>query len=75
MTVYYSTITALIDPEQFDLVAGSRVQDVSVILTDNDPDRRPERPAAITLTPADARELAFDLLVLAEEADQMSSRR
>jgi hypothetical protein len=64
MTVYYSTITALIDPEQFDLVADARLQDVSVILTDNDLDRPPERPAAIALTPADARELAFDLLVL-----------
>lgn len=75
MTVYYSTITALIDPEQFDLVAGERLQDVSVILTDNYPDRRPERPAAITLTAADARELAFDLLELAAQADQMGTRR
>ena len=74
MTVYYSTITARIDPEQFDMFAGERLQDVSLILTDNNPDR-PVRPAGITLTPADARELAFDLLVLAEEADQMSSRR
>jgi hypothetical protein len=75
MTIYYSTITALIDLEQFDLVAGERLQDVSVILTDNDPARRPERPVAITLTAADARELAFDLLDLAAQADQMSTRR
>ena len=75
MTVYYSDITAVIDPEQFDLIAGRRVQDVSVILTDNYPDRPPERPAAIALTPADARELAFDLLELAEQADQMSVKR
>ena len=75
MTVYYSTITALIDPEQFDLMGGGRLQDVSVILTDNYPDRPPERPAAIALTPADARELAFDLLELAEQADQMSVKR
>ncbi len=74
MTVYYSTITALVDPEQFDMFAGERLQDVSVILTDDVPDQ-PKRPAGITLTPADARELAFDLLVLAEEADQASSRR
>jgi hypothetical protein len=74
MTSYYSTITAVIDPEQFDLVEGERLQDVSVILTDNDPDQL-ERPVGITLTPADARDLAFDLLVLAEQADQMSSRR
>ena len=74
MTVYYSQVTAVIDPEQFDLVASDRFQDVSVILTDNDPGQ-PKCPAAITLTPADARELAFDLLMLAEEADQMSSKR
>jgi hypothetical protein len=30
---------------------------------------------AITLPAADARELAFDLLELAEQADQMSTRR
>lgn len=75
MTVYYSDITALIDPEQSDLIAGERLQDISVILTDNYPDRPPERPAAIALTPADARELAFCLLELAEQADQMSTKR
>lgn len=75
MTVYYSDITALIDPEQFDLIAGGRFQDVSVILTDDYPDRPPERPAAIALTPADARELAFCLLELAEHADQISTKR
>ena len=75
MTVYYSDITAVIDPEQFDMFAGSRLQDVSVILTDRYPDRPPERPAAITLTPADARELAFCLLELADQADQMSTQR
>ncbi|MGH2892710.1 MAG: hypothetical protein ACRDPM_05500 [Solirubrobacteraceae bacterium] len=75
MTVYYSEITAVIDPEQFDLIAGRRVQDVSVILTDHYRDRPPERPAAITLTAADARELAFCLLGLAEQADQLSTPR
>ena len=76
MTVYYSDITALIDPEQFDpLLGGGRLQDVGVILTDNYPDRPPARPAAIALTPADARELAFSLLELAEQADQMSTKR
>jgi hypothetical protein len=76
MTVYYSDITALIEPEQSDpLMGGGRLQDVSVILTDNYPDRPPERPAAIALTPADARELAFCLLELAEQADQMSTKR
>lgn len=75
MTIYYSDIAAVIDPEQLDLVAGERFQDISVILTDNYPDRPPQRPAAITLSAADARELAFCLLELAEQADQMSIRR
>ena len=40
MTVYYSDISALIDPEQSDpLMGGGKLQDVSVILTDNYPDR------------------------------------
>jgi hypothetical protein len=51
------------------------VQDVSVILTDNYPDRPPQRPAAITLTAADARELAFCLLELAEHAERLSTPR
>jgi hypothetical protein len=76
MTVYYSDITALIDPEQSDpVMGGGRLQDVSVMLTDNYPDRPPARPAAIALTPADARELGFCLLELAEAADQMSTKR
>lgn len=75
MTIYYSEIAAVIDPEQFDLIAGRRVQDVSVILTDTCADRPAQRSAAITLTAADARELACHLLELAEEADQLSTPR
>jgi hypothetical protein len=69
MSIYYQQIQAIIDPEQSDpLHGGGRLQDVSVVLTD-----RPggHRPAAITLLACQARELAFELLELAEHADRM----
>jgi hypothetical protein len=69
MTVYYPKITALIDPEQSEpLPDGGRWQEVSVILIDDDHAKRTQ--AAITLAPEDARELAFDLLILAEHAQR-----
>jgi hypothetical protein len=72
MTVYYRHVRALIDPDQSDpLPDGGRLQDVSVILTDRDA----LRPAAVTLLPCQARELAFCLLELAEHADRMRPRR
>ena len=69
MTVYYQHIRALIDPEMSDpLRDGGRLQDVS-----RDP-RRPTRPArepvGIALLACQARELAFELLELAEQADR-----
>ena len=77
MTVYYAAVRALIDPEQSDPKPdGTRCQDVSVILTD-EPGIEEEvlRPAAVTLAPAQARRLAFDLLVLAEHAERIGQRR
>jgi hypothetical protein len=72
MTLYYREIRALIDPEQSDpLPDGGRLQDVSVILTD----RHGLEPAAIALLPCQARELAFDLLSLAEQAELIGGRR
>jgi hypothetical protein len=72
MTLYYRQIRALIDPDQSDpLPDGGRLQDVSVILTD----RHVPRPAAVTLLPCQARELAFELLELAAHADRMRPRR
>lgn len=69
MTAHYSKITALIDPEQSEPIAGGgRWQDVSVILIDED--RDPPAEAVIVLPAEDARELAFDLLVLAEHAER-----
>jgi hypothetical protein len=68
VTRYYTDIRALIDPEQSDpLPGGGRLQDISIILTDGHDEHR---PAAIALLPCQVRELAFDLLVLAEHADR-----
>ena len=70
MTVYYHQIRAVIDPEQSDpLPDGGRLQDVSVILTGR-VDGVDERPAGIALLACQARELAFELLELAEQADR-----
>jgi len=80
MTEYRHEIRALIDPEQTEArIDGSPLQHVSVILTDDppqdpgDPCWRP--PAAVTLRPRDARELAFELLTLAEHAEHCEQAR
>jgi hypothetical protein len=79
MTIYYDEIRVVIDPEMSDpLKGGGRLQDVSVILTDSG--RRggggdAMRPAGVTLLACRAREVAFELLELAEQADQMMRRR
>ena len=76
MTLYYRDVRALIDPEQSDaLPDGGQLQDVSVILTDAPCGQHTLRPAAIALLPCQARELAFELLALAEHADRMRPRR
>jgi hypothetical protein len=73
MTVYYQKIRALIDPEMSDpLPGGGRLQDVSVILVDQPGG---QEPAAITLLACQARELAFELLELAEQADRERTHR
>jgi hypothetical protein len=69
MTIYYRQIRAVIDPEMSDpLPGGGRLQDVSVILVD-EPTRGGE-PVGIALLACPARELAFELLELAEQADR-----
>lgn len=79
MTEYRHEIRALIDPEQTEgMVDGSLLQHVSVILIDDrpqDPGDRWRPPAAVTLRPRDARELAFELLTLAELAEQCEQAR
>jgi hypothetical protein len=73
-------ITAVIEPGQTEgLAGGGWLQLVSVILSDPepDPDDPPTRwlaPAVVTLNPREARELAFCLLELAEQAERISQR-
>lgn len=75
MTLYYSEVRVVIDPEMGEpLREGGRLQDVSVILTE-EPGADSLRPAGITLSPCQARELAFCLLEGAEHADRMRPRR
>jgi hypothetical protein len=80
MTDYRHEIHARIDPEQTELLPhGSVLQHVSVIMTNHPPvdEHSPPwlPPAAITLRPTEARELAFELLVLAEHADRTGAQR
>lgn len=80
MSHYRDEIHCRIDPEQTEELPGGRlVQHVSVIMTDDyrPGDPHPLRPSVITLRPADARELAFELLAAAEHAESFGewSRR
>lgn len=76
MTLYYRNVRVLIDPEMSDpLPNGGRLQDVSVILTDTPRGADTLRPAAVTLLACQARELAFELLAVAEHADRMRTLR
>jgi len=69
MTVYYQQIRTVIEPQQSDpLPGGGRLQDVSVILVD---EPGGGEPVGIALLACQARELAFELLELAEHADRM----
>lgn len=76
MTDVFRHVRVLIDPEQSDPLAdGGRLQDVSVILTDTPRGAATRRSAAVALLPCQARELAFELLALAEHADRLRPRR
>ncbi|HEU4728851.1 MAG TPA: hypothetical protein VFT22_13200 [Kofleriaceae bacterium] len=68
MSEYLHTYNVVIDPEQgAQLPDGTWAQDVTLVLIDAlGPHCR--RPVAITLTPAQARELGFELLAAAEHA-------
>jgi hypothetical protein len=75
MTIYYDEIRVVIDPEMSDpLKGGGRLQDVTLILTDRARGHETMRPAGVTLLPYRAREVAFELLELAEQADRMRPR-
>lgn len=79
MSVFYEEIRALIDPEQSDVSPdGALAQDISVILIQDAALPRQERwrePAVVTMSAREARELAFELLSLAEQAERIGGRR
>lgn len=79
MSAYYEEIRALIDPEQAYIPAnGVVVQDVSVIMTQRPGEIAPERrleAAIVTLGASEAREFAFELLAVAEQAERIGGRR
>lgn len=73
MTEYLHTHNVVIDPEQGDrLPDGTWAQEVTLVLLDT-PGPECRRPVAIALTPAQARELGFELLAAAEHADRTTT--
>ena len=81
MSDYRDSIHCRIDPEQIWVPDGGEpVQEVSVIMTDDhrSGDRRQRcrlPPAICTLTPAQAREFALELLEFADQAQRIGGRR
>jgi hypothetical protein len=81
MSDYRDRIHCRTCPEQVWRPDGREpLQQISVIMTDdNRVEERRERcwlaPAVCTLTPSDARELASELLALAEQAERIGPRR
>lgn len=70
MTDYLHHCNVVIDPEQgTQLPDGSWAQEVTLVLLDA-PGTDSRRPVAVTLTPAQARELGFELLAAVEHADR-----
>lgn len=78
MSRYYHTITALISSEPVHRRPdGSPRQEIELVLAD-DPDKpswRMLEPAICALDAHQARELAFELLMLAEVAEQWERAR
>jgi hypothetical protein len=73
MTDYLHTHNVMIDPEQgTQLADGTWAQEVTLVLLDA-PGPACRRPVAITLTPEQARELAFELLAAAEHAQRTTT--
>lgn len=71
MTEYLHSYNVVIDPAQGTrLPDGSWAQEVTLVLVDG-PGRDCRRPVA--LTPAQARELAFELLATAEHAERTTT--
>ncbi len=71
---YYDEITCRIDEDQTErFIGGSRGQHVSVILTDESD--CPLEPALVTVRPYRAREVAIELIRLAEAAERKGLSR
>jgi hypothetical protein len=76
MSHYRDDVRVLIDPEQSEeLDDGGRLQDVSLIMVDGPRRHSYVEPSVCTLSPTEARELAFELLVAAEHAEQAGAER
>jgi hypothetical protein len=75
MTNYFGDYNVMIDPQQARPGPDGRFcQDLTLVGVDEPPPGEHRRRAvAITLTPGQARELAFELLCLAELAEQTTS--
>ena len=73
MTDYLHRYNVVLDPEQGTrLPDGSWAQEVTLVLVDA-PGADCRRPVAVTLTPEQARELAFELLATAEHAQRTTN--
>ena len=73
MTHYFHEYNVVIDLEQGQQQPdGSWSQEVTLVLLDR-PGPRARRPVAVTLTPAQARELGFELLAAAEHAERTTA--
>ena len=78
MSWRYSHVHAAIDPDQFEVYPnGVRVQEIELVFTDDPevPIWRQATPAVCTLHARRARELAFELLMVAEVAGQCQKAR
>ncbi len=73
MTQHRSDICALIEPEQrVAMWEGGSTQLVSLVMSDDPPALPEALPRSVcALSAAQARELAFELLSLAEHADRL----
>lgn len=73
MTSYFHKYNVVIDPEQAgQLPDGSWSQEVTLVLVDG-PGTPRRRPVAVTLAAEQARELAFELLAVAEQAQRTTA--
>lgn len=72
---YYRHVQAWHDREQPDPLTGGggRLQDVCILLCDR-PGRHARPPAAVAMLAGQARDLAFELLALADQADRQRTR-